>query len=80
MMHVLHVVLLMEKQGASNSLMVPRDLAPDGSSSKLHAQMNESFYVGSSSKINKVNGCFPRNQDHPILVIPPEVMMEYVEY
>ncbi|XP_057849635.2 uncharacterized protein LOC131060417 [Cryptomeria japonica] len=70
----------MEKQGASNSLVVVGAMAPDESSSKPHAQTNESFYVGLSSKINKVSGCFPRSQDRPVFVIPPKDLMEDVEY
>ena len=52
----------------------------DGSSPIVHATRSELFYLGESSKMKKVNGCFPRSHDRPVLVIPPADVMEDIEY
>ncbi|XP_057836070.2 uncharacterized protein LOC131046358 [Cryptomeria japonica] len=40
----------------------------------------ESSFVGESSKLKKVNGCLPRSQDRPVLVISPESVHEDIAY
>ena len=52
----------------------------DGSSPTMHAMRSKSFYSGESSKLKKVNGCFPCSHDLPVLVIPPADVMEDIEY
>ena len=52
----------------------------DGSSPTVHAMRSESFYSGESSKLKKVNGCFSRTHDRPVLVIPTVDVMEDIEY
>ena len=52
----------------------------DGSSPTVPVMRSESFYSGESSKQKKVNGCFPRSHDRPVLVIPPADVMEDIEY
>ena len=52
----------------------------DGSSPTVLAMRSESFYSRESSKLKKVNGCFPRSHDFPVLVIPPADVMEDIDY
>lgn len=36
--------------------------------------------MGEGPKLKKVNGCLPKSQDHPILVISPESMVDDVYF
>ena len=71
---------LMAGSGDSSSLILAAASGYGGSSRGARPQENEPFYVSERQKSNKVNGCFPRSQDRPVLVIPPEAVMEDVDY
>ena len=68
-------IVCMDRTGISFALV-----RIDGSSPTMPTMRSESFYSGESSKLKKVNGCFPRSHDHPILVIPPTDVMEDIDY
>lgn len=73
-------VAIMAASGVSTSLILARASGCDGSSPRAWSQEKEPFYVRERQKLNKVNGCFPRSQDRPVLVIPLEAVMEDVDY
>ena len=52
----------------------------DGSPPTVHTMRSESFYSWESSKLKKVNGCFPCSHDHPVLFIPLANVMEDIAY
>ena len=68
-------IVCLDRTGISSTLV-----RTDGSSPTVHAMRSESFYSGESSKLKKVNGCFPRSHDRHVLVIPPADVMEDIEY
>ena len=69
------VFVCMDQTGISCTLV-----RTDGSSPTVPAMRSESFYLGESSKLKKVNGCFPHSHDRPVLVIPLVDVMEDIEY
>ena len=66
--------------GDSSSLILAGASGYGGSSPGARPQEKEPFYASERQKLNKINGCFPRTQDRPVLVIPPEAVMEDVDY
>ncbi|XP_059070691.1 uncharacterized protein LOC131860310 [Cryptomeria japonica] len=64
----------------SNSLVFTGSKPSQKFSEAMHAQKLESSFVGESSKLKKVNGCLPRSQDRPVLVISPESVQEDIAY
>ena len=70
----------MDTSGVSTRLTLVGAFGCDGSSPEARSQEKEPFYVSKRQKLNKVNGCFPCSQDRPVLVIPPEAVMEDVDY
>lgn len=66
--------------GDSSSLILAGASGYGGSSPGARPQEKEPFYASERQKLNKINGCFPRSQDRPVLVIPPEAIMEDVDY
>ena len=68
-------IVCMDQIGISSTLV-----RTDGSSSTVPTMRSELFYLGESSKLKKVNGCFPHSHDRPILVIPPADVMEDIDY
>ena len=64
----------------SKGLTLARAFGCDESSLGVRSQEKEPFYVSKHQKLTKVNGCFPRSQDRPVLVIPLEAVIEDVDY
>ena len=56
------------------------DKAHNGSSSNMHAQQVDTFYTSVGPTMKKINGCLPRAQDRPVLVIPLDLVEEDVSY
>ena len=54
--------------------------AHNGSSSNMHAQQENTFYTSVGPTTKKINECLPRAQDHPILVIPLDLVKEDESY
>ena len=68
-------IVCMDQTGISSTLV-----RIDGSSPTVHVMRSESFYSWETSKLKKVNGCFPHSHDRLVLVIPPTDVMEDIEY
>ena len=71
---------LMAASGVSRSLILAGASNCGRSFPGVSSQEKETFYVSERSKLNKVNGCLPRSQDRPMLVIPLETVQEDVDY
>ena len=56
------------------------DKAHNGLSSNMHAHQADTFYTSVDPTMKKINGCLPRAQDCPVLVIPPDLVEEDVSY
>ena len=46
----------------------------------MNAQKANTFYTSVGPNTKKINGCLPRAQDRPVLVIPPNLVEEDVSY
>ena len=56
------------------------DKAHNWFSSNMHSWQVDTFYMSVGPNMKKINGSLPRAQDHPIFVIPPDLVKEDVSY
>lgn len=66
--------------GISKGLVIADAKVSPGVSDDVHVPLKATSFVGESSKLKKVNGCLPRSQDRPVLVLSPELVQEDFSY